>query len=168
MAAAHARRKRDWLMFLVQFWHALRASEVVALRRRDVESGFITVARLKGSDRTTQPLMQHAEPLLDEATAIPVYVRNLREDQRLFPIAGQQLLRLFRRYATVAGLPPHKRHDHVLKHTVLSYLIAKIGVPATQRWAGHKSGASTLMYTKVSDETAAEAVRGAGLLNLNT
>jgi hypothetical protein len=48
-----------------------------------------------------------------------------------------------------------------LKHTILSELIGKAGIPATQRWAGHKSGSSTLIYTKVDDETAAAAVRAA-------
>jgi integrase len=55
----------------------------------------------------------------------------------------------------------HKRHPHVLKHTVLSELVGKIRVPATQPWAGHKSGASTLLYTRTDPDIAAAAVRAA-------
>ena len=68
LAAAKASRERDWLMILVGYWHGLRASEVVGLTAGSIVDGHITVARLKGSLKTCQPLVKHADPLLDEAT----------------------------------------------------------------------------------------------------
>jgi integrase len=161
LTAARARRERDWLAFLLGYWHAMRASEIVNLTRADVEGGFITVRRLKGSETTVQPLMEHPDTLFNEKAAVPVYVRNMRSDQRLFEFNRNQLRRLFRGYAAAVGIPLHKRHPHVLKHTVLSELVSKIGVPATQTWAGHRSGASTLLYTRVDPVDAARAVRAA-------
>jgi hypothetical protein len=38
----------------------------------------------------------------------------------LFPISPTRVWQVFREYATAAGLPPHKCHPHVLKHTVAS------------------------------------------------
>jgi integrase/recombinase XerD len=161
LTASRARRERDWLAFLLGYWHAMRASEIVNLTRADVDGGFITVRRLKGSRTTVQPLMDHPDPLFNERAAVPVYVRNMQEKQRLFDFNRDNLRRLFRRYAEAVGIPEHKRHPHVLKHTMLSALVNKIGVPATQCWAGHLSGASTLLYTRVDPEDAARAVRAA-------
>lgn len=161
LTAARARRRRDWLLFLLAYWHAMRVSEVLALTRADVEGGYITVRRLKHSETTVQPLMEHPDPLFNEAFAVPVFVRNLAVNQQLFTIKRRQAEYLFADYAEAVGIPQHKRHIHTLKHTVLTELVNKIGVPATQAWAGHRSGASTLLYTKIDPSDAARAVREA-------
>ena len=70
LAIAKEARERDWLMFLVAYWHGLRASEVVTLQRHAVANGFLTVRRLKGSDTTTQPLIEDVDPLLNERSAL--------------------------------------------------------------------------------------------------
>ncbi|MGE0407457.1 MAG: tyrosine-type recombinase/integrase, partial [Candidatus Korobacteraceae bacterium] len=58
---ARAESERDWLMILVAFWHGLRASEVTKLERSQIADGFLTVQRLKGSLKTTQPLVSHED-----------------------------------------------------------------------------------------------------------
>ena len=55
LKTARDERERDWLMFLVAYWHGLRASEVVHLERTAIANGLLTVRRLKGSDTTTSP-----------------------------------------------------------------------------------------------------------------
>jgi integrase len=139
----------------------MKVSEILNLTRADVEGGFVSVRRLKGSEPTIQPLMEHTNPLFNEKAAVSVYVRNLALEQRLFPFTRFQADRKFKKYGAAAALPEHKRHCHVLKHTSLAKMIGPAGVPATQAWAGHKSGASTLMYTKVDPDEAARAARSA-------
>jgi integrase len=146
-------------MILLAFWHGLRASEVCAMQRDAIASGFVTVQRLKGSKKTTQPLVKHADPLLDEPSALFEYLAGERFNQRLFPIGRRQFWKLFQRYSDQAGIPEHKRHPHVLKHTVITLsLNAGAKIHEVQRHAGHASMGSTGRYAAVTDEQASEAV----------
>lgn len=130
------------------------------LTRQDVEDGFITVRRLKGSLKTTQPLIEHPDPLFNEKSAVAVYVRNMHEKQRLFTINRKHFWRLFQKYAAAAGIPEHKRHPHVLKHSI-AFATIGTGIQSCRQWLGHRSPNSTGHYLEVSDEKAAEALTGA-------
>ena len=70
LACAKAARKRDWLMILVGYWHGLRASEVVGLTAASIADGCVTVARLKGSMKTTQPLPEHIDHNIESVVAL--------------------------------------------------------------------------------------------------
>jgi site-specific recombinase XerD len=168
LAAARAHRERNWLMLLVAYSHGLRATEVVRLQRDAVSSEHIVVARLKGSLRTVQPLVSDADPLLDERAGLFAFLASVHGKQRLFPITRQHFWRLFQRYAAAAGLPKHKRHPHVLKHTIAMQTIHSAGIENVRQYLGHKSMASTGAYLKVNDEQAsdaiAEALRGSPAL----
>jgi integrase len=161
LAEAKKERERDWLMVLVGFWHGLRASEVVGLKRCNVHDGFLTIQRLKGSKRTTQPLVEHADPLLNERKALIEFALKTPANQKLFRISRQHFWRLFQKYAKLAGIPEHKRHPHCLKHTIGRQMIHSAGIENTRQYLGHESIASTGEYLEVDDEDAAEAMRRA-------
>jgi integrase len=80
----------DWLLFTLQYIHSHRISEVLALTPENFDGGFCTVQRLKGSLKTTQPLVTHEEPLLNERPAIDALLRRLRPDERLFGTLTKQ------------------------------------------------------------------------------
>lgn len=153
--------ERDFLMLLVAYLHGLRASEVVALTADNFRDGFLTVARLKGSLRTTQPLVEHKNPLLNEKALLFEFLKTARLGARLFPITRQHFWWLFRRYAERANVPAHKRHPHVLKHTLALDVIDSAGVHNARQYLGHKSLSSTGEYLRVSDEQASAAIRSA-------
>jgi len=50
--------------------HGLRVSELCALRPADVENGFLTVSRLKGSQRTVQKLLVDLSHLTNKGSVI--------------------------------------------------------------------------------------------------
>lgn len=158
---ARAVRERDFVAFLVAYSHALRASEVVALTPDNFADGFLTVQRLKGSLRTTQPLVCHTNPLLDERKAVFEFMRGKPGNQRLFPMSRQHFWWLFRSYAERAGVPAHKRHPHVLRHTLALDVIDSAGVHNTKQYLGHKSLSSTGEYLKVGDDAASAAIEKA-------
>jgi site-specific recombinase XerD len=160
LARAKECRTRDWLMCLVAYWHGLRASEVVGITAASIEDGHLTVARLKGSLKTCQPLVRHTDPLFDEAPALIDWTREMHANQKLFPISRVQFYSLFRRYALEAGIPRRLAHPHILKHTIAMQAIqAKgVGIENVRQHLGHKSLSSTGAYLKVDDATASRAV----------
>lgn len=158
LAAARAHRERDWLMILVAFWHGLRASEVVRIKANDIENGFLTVRRLKGSMKTTQPLIEHTDPLFDERLALVEYTRGMSGNQNIFDLGRTQFWRILRMHSSTAGIPKHKAHPHILKHTIAMQTIESAGIENVRQWLGHKSMSSTGAYLRVSDGAAATAV----------
>lgn len=147
-------------MILVAYWHGLRASEVVAITRDDIRDGFLTVRRLKGSDKTTQPLVSHPEPLLSERESLIDYARRTPANQPLFRMCRENFWKLFRRHAETAGVPAHKRHPHCLKHSIAMDIVHTAGVENTRIWLGHKNLGSTGEYAKPTEQDAARAVLG--------
>lgn len=107
---ARAARERDWLMILVAFLHGLRASEVTGFKRDAIKDGYLTVHRLKGSLRTTQRLVEHPDPLLNERQALIAFALKANFNQPVFNLSRSQFFRLVQRYAERAGIPAHKRH----------------------------------------------------------
>jgi len=158
LGCARRTRTRDWLMILVAFWHGLRASEVIALTRDAVRDGHLTVQRLKGSQRTVQPLISNPEPLLNEKEALLEFAKNVPENQRLFPVTRRTFARIVQQHGQTAGIPRHLCHPHALKHTIAMQVIHSAGIEHTRQWLGHKSISSTGEYLKVSDSDAARAV----------
>ena len=158
LQAARTHSPKHWLMILVAYSHGLRASEVVRLQRDAVADGHLTVARLKGSLRTVQPLISDLEPLLDERAALLAFVTPMRFNQRLFPVTRQHFWRLMQRYAKAAGIPERKRHPHVLKHTVAMQTIHSAGIENVRQYLGHKSMSSTGAYLKKTDAEASVAI----------
>lgn len=161
LAAAKASRERDWLMILVGYWHGLRASEVIGLTAACIADGHVTVARLKGSMKTTQPLVKHEDPLLNEASALFDFTRGMHPNQRVFPLSRIHFWRLVKKYSAAAGIAKRKGHPHILKHSIAMQSIKKAGVENVRQYLGHKSLSSTGAYLKVTDAEASQAVTGA-------
>lgn len=161
LSAARARRERDWLMYLVAFWHGLRASEVVGFTADAVADGNLTIARLKGSNRTRQALVEHDNQLLSEKAPLLEYLSNSNHDGPVFKLTARHFGRLFKGYARTAGIPEHKQHPHVLKHTIAMLTIKLAGIENVRVHLGHKSLSSTGAYLRVSDDDASRAVVGA-------
>lgn len=158
LAAARAHRERDWLMILVAFWHGLRASEVVGIKANDIGDGYLTVRRLKGSLKTVQPLIEHEDSMFNERSALLEYLHGIGGNQKVFPIARSTFWRVVQKHALAAGIPKHKAHPHILKHTIAMQSIQSAGIENTRQWLGHKSMGSTGEYLRVSDDQAATAV----------
>lgn len=153
------------LAILTAFSHALRASEVCALTAADIKDGFITVQRLKGSMRTTQPLVRSSDPLYDESPLIAL-AQTLPSGGRLFPFSRVTFWRAVQRAGRAAGLPAHLCHPHAAKHTCAKLAIAGgIRIDELKQYLGHVSLASTGAYLASDDQSASlafAAAMGAG------
>ena len=120
---------------------------------------------------TTQPLMPHrGQPLLDELAALRAWLKVRSADGSDFLFTSQkggnldrtQFFRVFQAVAESAGLPPEKRHPHVLKHSLASHLVAgNVNLALIRQALGHRSITSTMQYVGTSDGQAAEAAQAA-------
>jgi integrase len=173
LGTAKERSARDWAMVLLAYRHGLRASEVCDLKLADADlkTGSLNVRRLKGSLNQVQALYQHrGQPLLDEVKALREWRRERKADGSDYIFTSQkggrldrtQFFRIYRACAESAGLPPEKRHPHVLKHSLASHLVAgNVNLALVKQALGHRSINSTMQYVGTSDGQAAEAAQAA-------
>ena len=161
LGAAKAHSDRDWLAILVGFWHGLRVSEIIGFTPVAVRDGYITIQRLKGSLKTTQPLVAHAEPLLDERDALTRLAAQSEAGKPVFRLSRQRFWKIMQMHCKTAGIPEHKAHPHVLKHTIAMQTIKSAGIENVRQYLGHKSISSTGAYLKVDDDQASQAIAGA-------
>lgn len=160
LGAARAYRESHWLALLVAYLHGLRASEVIAIRRVDIHQGFLTVERGKRSERTTQPLMTSEIALLSERAPLIEYASKMGLIHPLFNYSRQTFWNIIRRHGATAGIPEHQRHPHILKHSCGTHMYEKTrSLPAVQKWLGHKTGNSTLVYLRMSQGDAARCAQ---------
>ena len=161
LAVAKKASERDWLMLLLHFWHAGRASEIVDLTRDNFVGSFIKFDRGKGSESCDQALVEHKNPLLNERAAVFAYLQTVHGKQKLFPMSRTTYWRHFRRHAAAAGIDPgvlRFNGTRALKHCIGTYMIEKAPVNAVQRRMGHVNGANTLRYAKLRENQVDELV----------
>ena len=152
---------RHKLMFKVAFLHGLRCSELIGLTTKNIQDGYLTVKRLKGSQKTTQPLQENEVGLFNESAELNALVLTLKPGDRLFPMTRFGVYKLIKRAGKRAGIPEHKLHPHALKHSIAMQTIRPAGIENVRQWLGHKSIASTGAYLRVSDEEASKAIGSA-------
>jgi integrase len=154
VAAAEIGRNcfRDALMIRVGFRHGFRVSELVGLRRDqlDLPNGLMHVRRAKGGLPSTHPMGAW------EIRALNKLAKNGPESPYVFvsergsPLTESAFFKMFARAGRAAGLPLSV-HPHMLRHSC-GYKLANEGrdTRAIQAYLGHKSIANTVRYTALS------------------
>lgn len=155
LATAEKHSEDDALLFLVAFNHGLRVSEVCGLTKDNIVNGFLVVQRLKGSRKTTQPLLPNEKQDLLELAAV-------RKTGPLFQISRTTVWRRIKEYGREAGIPEHKLTPHKLKHTT-GRLGFEGGMDVTQlqKYLGHVNGSNTLVYLEADEEQSCSAFAAA-------
>jgi type 1 fimbriae regulatory protein FimB/type 1 fimbriae regulatory protein FimE len=152
--AAKANRygRRDALMILLAFRHALRASEIVDLRweQVDFKTAFLHVRRVKNGTPATHPLtgreMRELRRHQRESAASPfVFV-----SERGAPLSAPGFSRMVERAGIVADLGI-KVHAHMLRHAA-GYKLANDGhdTRSIQAYMGHRNIQNTARYTALA------------------
>lgn len=151
-------------MILMAYWHGLRMSEVCSLKLADIAGGSLSVQRRQGSLKTVQRLYRDSrEPLLDEVTAIQAWLKqrpNVRSEALFISRNGgalhkTQFFRNFQAVAHAAGLPADKSNPGILRHSLVSHLVARnTDLALVAKALGHRSMTSTLNFVKAINRRA--------------
>ena len=157
-AAAKDSNPRNRAMLLLALKHALRPSEVVALKCSDLDlkNGLLTINRLKKSEDNVQVLSASER----EALAAYLAVRESDSDSLFVSRKGGKMdvsayFRVYQATAVAAELPASLQHPHCARHTAAVLMLNNgATLPEVQKFLGHKSLASTGHYLKVSDKQA--------------
>ncbi len=145
---------RDGTMILIAYRHALRVSELTALRwdQVDLTQGLLHVRRRKNGTPSNHPL--HGPELRA--------LRRLQRDypnspyiftgERKGPLTDSTVRKMVARAGTAAGLE-FPVHPHMLRHAA-GYKLANDGqdTRAIQHYLGHKNISHTVRYTELSPE----------------
>ena len=143
---------RDATMILLAFRHGLRVSELVGLRREqvDLRHGLLHVRRRKNGLASTHPLrgpeIRDLRRLMREDPDTPyVFV-----SERQAPMTAATFRKLLARAGVAAelGLPIH---PHMLRHST-GFKLANDGqdTRAIQHYLGHRNIQHTVLYTQLA------------------
>ena len=130
-----------------------RRSEALTLRWEeiDLENSFILFSNTKNGRSRMVPLSPKLKKSLFD---IP------QTHERVFPLEGSYVSRLFRRYAEEADLPKYLKL-HSLRHSFLTFAVATSkNLRGVQSLAGHSNVSVTEIYTHVLPEDLRSIVDG--------
>jgi site-specific recombinase XerC len=187
--------KRNWAILCVGFNHGLRVSECAGgssetksrgaqlplqLSDLDMKNRQITIRRFKGSDTTTQPLMEHrGKPALSDYVALKEYLKVRIDDgsQNLFTsqkgsLQRWTLTRMFHEYCQRVSdarvkrglklIPESAMHFHTLKHSIATILASRVSnIFLVKSHLGHASIGSTMCYCSPDPRATGDAVHHA-------
>lgn len=146
--------QRDAALILLAFRHALRVSELVALRwdQVDLKQGQLYVHRQKNGVPATHPLRG------PEIRALRQLQRDYPETPYVFvterkgPLTTATVRKLVARAGEEAGLG-FPVHPHMLRHAC-GYKLANAGhdTRAIQHYMGHKNIQHTVRYTELAPD----------------
>ena len=142
---------RDYPMCLMAFRHGLRVSELIGLKKSDIDldGGRIWINRKKGGLSTTQPLGG------DELRAIRAYLRT-RSDNLPWVFLSSQGGKMTRQNFNYLVQQAGARggldvHPHMLRHSC-GHALADKGMDTRllQDWLGHRDIRHTAWYSRTA------------------
>jgi len=162
--------KRDYAILLLLVTYGLRGREVAALTLNDIDWKHerLAIPERKAGHSTAFPLsksvgeaivdyLQHGRP---KTTDRHVFFRSVAPVQ---PIGSAVVSACATRYLLQAGVQVPRPGSHTLRHTLVQRLVdAEFALKEIGDFVGHRSPASTQIYSKVAIESLRQVALGDG------
>ena len=143
---------RDDTLILIMFRHALRVSEVIALRweQVDLKQGLLHVRRLKNGLPSTHPLRGIELRALRQIKRDYPDSSYVFVSERIAPLTARTVRHIIARAGGIAEIS-FTIHPHMLRHSTGFYL-ANQGhdTRAIQGYMGHANIKNTVIYTDLA------------------
>ncbi len=157
--------ERDFAMVIIFLNCGLRISELVSINTNHIRDNDTLVVRGKGNKDRTIYLNEACLYAINRY--LPVRPKSSFEDPNALFVSmrGNRISRktihvMLKKYFLKAGLDAEKYSAHKLRHTAatLMYRHGHVDIRALQSILGHKSIATTEIYTHVDNEKIREAI----------
>ena len=145
---------RDKTLLLVCYRHALRVSELVALRwdQVDLSNETMHVNRAKRGVPSLHPLQDDVISALEEIKRMNQDSQYIFLNYKGIQMSSCTVRKIVARAGKLAGLP-FSIHPHMLRHACGFYLANKgFDTRAIQSYMGHRSIQHTVRYTELTTE----------------
>ena len=127
---------------------ALRVSDILSLRKKDIDDGFV---KLK-----TQKTKKERIIRLNDACArnMEVYLRSKQDDDLIFPFTRQNVHKFLKETADFIGMDKSKISTHTARKTAAYHYYVQSGndLAKTQKFLGHKDPKVTQHYLMLDEE----------------
>lgn len=143
---------RNDAIILLMFTHALRVSELTALRweQVDLSKGILHVKRIKNGTHSTHPLRGQELRILRQVARDYPNTNYVFISERKAPLSTRSIRHLISDAGKLAGLP-FPIHPHMLRHSTGFYLANKgHDTRAIQGYMGHANIKNTVIYTELA------------------
>jgi integrase len=142
------------IILQILFETGARIGEVTSLGAKSLEYDRLKIKALKNSHNRSPKISDNLRVKLSRMTEKPTYVAYVTSSEN----RDTQRRLMTRHFHQVSERLLGRRYNiHALRHTAISRLYeASRDIVATQAWAGHKSGNSTLAYIALERQGLAE------------
>jgi len=133
--------QRDTLIILTLALTGIRKSELANLTPGDITKDYVYIRSAKRNRDRAIPLAKHLRAPLQ----LYIYNLGIKPPQHIFPISGDRIYHIIKRYALAAGITDISPHS--LRHYFATLLIERgASLKAVQQLMGHSSIKTTAIY----------------------
>lgn len=160
-------KERDYAILMLFLNCGLRLSELVSINIDNINGDILRVIG-KGNKERTVYLNKACINSINEYLKVRIH-NGIKEDDKnaLFisrnkkRISPRTVQVIVKKYIKAAGLDDKKYSTHKLRHTAatLMYKYGNVDIRALQQILGHKSVATTQIYTHIDDERLRQAMK---------
>jgi len=160
--------QRDQVLFTTLYNTGARVSEIIALKRADVESGQTMVLHLHGKGRKerTIPLWKNTSSLikkwlkqLDENPVTPLFPNHFGIAMTRSGVENRLKVAVEKAKITCVSLKSKKISPHLIRHTTAMHLLQSgIDITVIALWLGHESITTTHHYMEADVEMKKKAL----------
>lgn len=157
------KKARDKVLFLTLLGTGRRVSEILALKKNDIDfqSRYLRIRTLKKRKLKTETIRIPQQV----AYWLSVYVGPLRAEDPVFDISRQYADELCKKYARKAGITYKKTSCHVFRHTfAVRWLEQGKPIHKLKRHLGHSHIQTTMVYLRIVDKDYDETVDSLDIL----